>query len=114
MGSNQSLVLLDGEEILTLKGTILRKVSAVDSVFNAINTETSAEGVWPQILGDIWVHGATQVPECLDSVLLTNFKGNARPSGHLLRDLGEFGQDSLVNLEELFGCRSIQVEHLHS
>ena len=42
-----SVILLDLEEVLAFKSAILRKVSAVNSVANAVDTETSAQSVWP-------------------------------------------------------------------
>ena len=45
--SSSSFILLDLEEVLAFKSAILRKVSAVNSVANAVDTETSAQSVWP-------------------------------------------------------------------
>ena len=42
-----SFILLNLEEVLAFKSAILRKVSAVNSVANAVDTETSAQSVWP-------------------------------------------------------------------
>ena len=42
-----SFILLDLEEVLAFKSTVLRKVSAVNSVANAVNAETTAQSVWP-------------------------------------------------------------------
>ena len=42
-----SFILLDLEEVLAFKSAILGKVSTVNSVANAVDTETSAQSVWP-------------------------------------------------------------------
>jgi len=108
-----SIILLDGEEVFALKRAILGQVCAVNSVPATINTETGSQSVRSQTLCNFRVHWASKVTESLHSVLLTDFKCNARSSGHLLGHLGELGKHACVDLEELFSSRPIQVEHLH-
>ena len=109
----QSITLLDGEEVFTFESAVLGQVCAVNGIAATIDTEASPQRVRSQTLGYFWVHGACQVAESLNRVLLSNFHDDAWARGHLLCHLGEFGQHALVDLEKLFRRGSVQVEHLH-
>ena len=85
----------------------------MNSVAHTIGTETCSQSVRSKTLCNFRVHWAAEVTEGLNSVLLTDLKCNARTSGHLLCHLCELWKHTCVDLEELFSCRSIQVEHLH-
>lgn len=106
--------LLDGEEVFALELSILGQVGAVDRVLDSVCAEASSQCVWSQVLCNLWVHWAAQVTERLDCVLLADLHGNARARSHLLSQLSELWQHTLVNLEELLSSWSIEVEHLHS
>ena len=79
----------------------------MNGVATPIDTVACSDRVWAQVLSDIGVHGADEVAEGLDGVFLADLHRDAGTSGHLLGHLGEFGQDTLVNFEELLSCRAI-------
>jgi len=76
--------LLDGEEVLAFQGTILRQVGAVDSIADSVKTISGTEGLRAQVLGDLGIHGATELTERLNGVLLANFHNNTRSGCHVL------------------------------
>ena len=85
----------------------------MDSITAAIDTEPRPQRVRSQALGYFRVHGAYKVSECLHSILLSDFQCNTWTSRHLLRHLWEFGQHTLIDLEEFLSCWPVEVEHLH-
>jgi len=109
-----SLVLLDAEEIFALERTVLGQVCAVNGIATTVNTEASTQRVRAQVLCYFRIHRTGKVTERLNCVLLADFHDDARSSRHLLAHWRKLGQDSLVDLEELLGCWSVKVEHLHS
>lgn len=76
-------------------------------------TELGSQCVRPQILSDLRIHRADELPEGLDGVLLSDLHHDARADRHGLYHTDELRQDSLVDLEELLGRRLVQCEHLH-
>jgi len=109
-----SLILLDGKEVLALKLAIFWQIGAMDSIFASVDTVSRSEGIRAQVLSYFWVHGSDQVAEGLHGVFLADLHHDAGTSGHLLSHLGEFGEHSLVNLKELLSSWSIKMEHLQS
>lgn len=109
-----SLILLDGKEVLAPKLAIFWQISAMDSIFASVDTVASPEGIGAQVFSYFRVHGSDEVAEGLHGVFLADLHHDARARGHLLRHLSEFGQYSLVNLEELLSSWSIKMEHLQS
>lgn len=105
--------MLDAEEVFYFQLAVFGKVGAMQSIICPCVTELGSQGVWPQILRNLWVHWSDKLPERLDSVLLSDFHDDAWADGHGLYHTDELGQDSLVHLEELLGRRFVKREHLH-
>lgn len=110
---NKSFILLDGEEVFAFKSAVLGQVCAVNRIAATIETEASSQRVRSQTLGYFWIHGAYQVAEGFNGILLSNFHDNARARGHLLGHLRELWEYTLINLEKLLCCWPVQVENLH-
>ena len=106
-------LLLDAEEVLHLKQAVFLQVGAVHCVDCSGVSKFGPYGVWPQVFGDLGICGPAELPEWLDSMLLSDFQNDARSSSHVLDHADEFRQHSLVHLEELFGGRPVKSEHLH-
>lgn len=104
---------MDHEEVLALEGAVLWQVRAVDGVLHAVPAEAGAQGVWTQVLGDLWVHGSAQGAERLNGVLLTHLHNDAWASGHLLANWDVFWQHASVDLQEFLSSWFVEIEHLH-
>lgn len=75
-------------------------------------TELSPYCIWSKIVGNLWVKRTTELSECLDGILLSDFEHDTWSRGHVLNHSHELWEDSLVYLEELFCGGLIQSEHL--
>lgn len=85
----------------------------MNSIMRPCVAELGSQCVWPQVLGDLWVHWADKLPESLHGILLSDLHDDAGTKGHGLNHANELGQHSLVDLEELLGSRLVKREHLH-
>ena len=106
-------LLLDTEEVLDLKQTVLLQVGAVHCVDCSGMSKFGPYSIWPQVFGNLRICRPTKLPECLDSILLSDFQNDARSSGHVLDHANEFRQHSFVHLEEFFSSRPVKSEHFH-
>ena len=106
-------LLLDTEEVLDLKQTVLLQVGAVHCVDCSGMSKFGPYSIWPQVFGNLRICRPTKFPEWLDSILLSDFQNDARPSSHVLDHAHKFRQHSLVYLEEFFSSRPVKSEHLH-
>ena len=75
--------------------------------------ELRPDSVGPEVLGNLRIHWATELPEGLNSVLLSDLQNDAWARDHVLYHADELGDHSLVHLEELLGRWLIEGEHLH-
>ena len=79
----------------------------LDLVLSKLSPETG--GV--EDLGFSRVVRATELPQFLNDVLLSNFHGNHWTTrSHIVGHLIEFWQDTLIDLEELASCGLVKVE----
>ena len=106
-------LLLDAEEVLDLKQTVLLQVGAVHCVDCSGMSKFGPYSIWPQVFGNLRICRPAKLPEWLDSILLSDFENDARSSGHVLYHAHEFWQHSLVHFEEFFSSRPVKSEHFH-
>jgi len=55
-------------EVAALKKSVFRKVSAMDSIFDSVDSVLGSEGVGPELFSDFGVVRATELPELVDHV----------------------------------------------
>ena len=105
--------LLDWEEVLDLKGSILWEIWAVDSVHFSAVAKFGSYGIWSQALSDLRIHWAAELSEFVYDILLSNFHNDARACGHLLDHANKLREYTLIYLEEFLGRWHVEREHLH-
>lgn len=105
--------MLNAEEVFNFERAVLGQVRAMNSILTSILSELGSQCIWPQVLGNFWIHGADELSELLDCILLSDFHDYARSLSHGLDHSNELWQNSLVDLEELLGRWFIEGKHLH-
>lgn len=107
------LSLLNTEEVFDFKLSVFGKVGAMHSIHRPRVSELCSQRIGPEVLGDLWVHWANELPEGLHGVLLSDLHDDARTNGHGLYHANELWEDTLVDLEEFLGRWLVKCEHLH-
>ena len=72
----------------------------MDCISNSIKTELCSDGLWSQVLGDLWIMGSAQLSEAVYSILLSYFESKNRPRGEVLNNWQVLWNDILVDTIE--------------